>query len=116
MATVKGVLSELTTALRGQHLSASADPRRLNPPCVWLSAASVEHNLLGGGGTVRVDLYLIAPDHGVDQALDHLDSMLTKVLKVVDPATETSLNEAVTLPTGGGPMPAFRVTTDIETC
>lgn len=116
MSTVKGVLAELTTTLRGENLVASADPRRLNPPCIWLSANRLEHNLLGGGGTVRVDLYLIAPDHGVDQALDHLDDMLTRVLKVIDPDAETSLNEAVTLPTGGGPMPAFRVTTDIETC
>lgn len=113
---IKRAVADVEDALRDAGLNASPDPRFLNPPCVWLSANAVDHNLLSGGGTVRVDCYLIAPDHGVDRVLGVLSDMLDKALGVLDPAAETSLNEAVTLPSGGGPMPAFRVTVETEIC
>ncbi|AWY04758.1 hypothetical protein PQC61_gp12 [Gordonia phage Emperor] len=113
---INDAVAEVETALRGAGLAASADPRQLNPPCAWVSATGLTHELLSGGGTVRLDVYLIAPDHGVTAALDVLSTLLDKALDALDPATETSLNEAVTLPAGGGPLPAFRLTVEREIC
>lgn len=109
-------LDTLTAALKAVDLRAAVDPRDLNPPCVWVAPRSMSHELLSGGGTMRADLYLIAPDSGAAQALRTLSGLLDLVLAVVAPDADTSLSESVTLPGGGQPLPAFRVTVDLETC
>lgn len=113
---VAAELDRVVTLLRGNAIRASVDPRDLNPPCVWVAARTLAHDLLGGGGTLRAELYLIAPDTGAGRALRTLTTLLGQVLALVDPDADTSLGEAVTLPGGGQPLPAFRVTVDIETC
>ena len=112
MATVKEALAHVEGLLRDQGLTVSADPRRLSPPCAWISASRVSHDRDFGGGVVRIDVYLIAPDHGVHEALDHLDDMLTHTLRAVTPSADTIVNETVNLPTEDRAMPAFRVSVD----
>ncbi|WP_069160078.1 hypothetical protein [Nocardia altamirensis] len=113
---ITAVLGGVVAALRRAGVRAGVDPRDLNPPCAWVTGRSIAHDLLGGGGTVTADVYLIAPDTGAAQALWALSGMLTKALTVLEPDGDTSLSERVTLPGGGGPLPAFRLTLDIETC
>ncbi|AVJ48758.1 minor tail protein [Gordonia phage SallySpecial] len=112
---VAAAVEAVRADLAGAGLTAAADPRALNPPCVWLSATSIALDRLEGA-TVRVDCYLIAPDHGADRALVTLSDMLTRALEVITPVTDPSLNEAVALPAGGGPMPAFRLSADVTLC
>ncbi|MGW0247924.1 hypothetical protein ACWDYH_14950 [Nocardia goodfellowii] len=118
MATfdIASILEGLADELKAAGVRAAVDPRDLNPPCAWVVARSIAHELLGGGGTVAVEVYLIAPDSGAPQAYRTLTDLLDKALTVLEPDADTSLSEAVTLPGGGGPLPAFRLTVNIETC
>ncbi|MCP2281066.1 hypothetical protein [Nocardia amikacinitolerans] len=118
MATfdVAAMLDGLAVELRAAGVRASVDPRDLNPPCAWVVGRSIAHELLGGGGTVTADVFLIAPDAGVPQAYRTLTGLLDLALTVLEPDADTSLSESVTLPGGGGPMPAFRLTVNLETC
>ncbi|WP_024794196.1 hypothetical protein [Tomitella biformata] len=110
-AVIGGVIDELKSA----GLSATAEPADLNPPCAWVAVDKVEHSLLCGGGVVRVRIYLIAPDVGTMQAHRTLSEMLDKALTVIDPDQDTVLDEGIRLPAGGGPLPAYMVTAEIET-
>ncbi|WP_330182821.1 hypothetical protein OHB26_03660 [Nocardia sp. NBC_01503] len=113
---VAALLDIVVSQLRAAGIRASVDPRDLNPPCAWVAARTVAHDLLGGGGTVTADIYLIAPNIGVPQALKTLTGLLDQALTVIAPDADTSLSERVPLPSGGDPLPAFRITVDLETC
>ncbi|MBF6085296.1 hypothetical protein IU485_28405 [Nocardia cyriacigeorgica] len=116
MIDVAGVLDQVVATLAAGGVRASVDPRNLNPPCAWVVGRSVAHDLLGGGGTVTVNVYLIAPDAGTPQAWRTLTELLNDTLAVLDPDADTELSESITLPGGGGPVPAFLVSVDIESC
>lgn len=113
---IAAAAEDVVASLRSAGLRATVEPADVNPPAAWVTARTMAHDLLGGGGTVAIDVYLIAPDTGTAQALRTLSSLLDKALTVVDPDADTSLAEAVTLPGGGQPLPAFRVTVNHETC
>lgn len=109
------LLDELVDLIDEAGLRVTIDPRNVNPPAVWISPRQIAHDLLAGG-TVTVDLWLIAPDNGTPAALKVLSEMLDVVLSVVDPDAPTSLAESLALPDTPAPLPAFRVTTELETC
>ncbi|MFC4127387.1 hypothetical protein [Nocardia rhizosphaerae] len=117
MSTPLPVLLDELVALITEDagLRASIDPRNINAPAVWVSARQIDHDILAGG-TVTVDLWLIAPDTGIPNALGVLSEMLAAVLSVVDPDAPTSLAESVRLPDAPAPLPAFRVTVNLENC
>ena len=108
------VLEQLGRLLTEAGVPADADPRNLRPPCAWLSLRTLDPNILTGG-TVRVDVFLIARDAGVAAAHAALSDMLTRALTVVDADEPIALDQSVTL-SSGGPLPAYRLTTDIEFC
>ncbi|MBF6483845.1 hypothetical protein IU431_06695 [Nocardia otitidiscaviarum] len=109
-------LEDVAAQLRAAGVRASVEPRDLNPPCAWVVGRSLAHELLSGGGTLTADVYLIAPDTGIMAALAALTELLDLALTVIEPDADTSLSESVTLPGGGGPLPAYRLTVNLETC
>ncbi len=97
---------------------ASLDPRDVNPPAAWIAGRRAEQITLCGDPAVIVcDIYLIARDAGIPDALESLEAMsssLTEQLAAAGVGIESiALDEAVTLPSGGGPLPAYRFTVKI---
>lgn len=114
---IPAVCADVTAALAAAGVErVTTDARDLNPPGVWVSPRVLAHDLLGGGGTVTLDLWLVAPDTGTPQALATLSDLLALVLAAVDPDADTDLAQSVTTPNGSGPLPAWRVTLDVESC
>lgn len=110
-AAVAAIVDELKTA----GVAATAEPNVLNPPCAWVTARSVSHDLFVGGGTVHLEVYLIAPDNGTSQALRTLTDLLDRALTVLDPDGDTDLSAAVTIPGTAAALPAFKLSVDYET-
>lgn len=108
------VLEQLARALTAGGVQADADPRNLRPPCAWLSPRTLDPNIMTGG-TVGVDVFLIARDNGAIAAHTALTDLLDKALAVVDADEPIQLDQSVTLSTGG-PLPAYRFRTNIEFC
>ena len=97
---------------------ASLDPRDVNPPGAWIAGRRAENlTLCGEPAAIVCDIYLIARDAGIPDALEALDQMstsLTAALAAAGVGIESiALDEAVTLPSGGGPLPAYRFTVKI---
>ncbi|KQB84939.1 hypothetical protein [Corynebacterium oculi] len=113
---VNEALNSVVDALTKAGIAATVDPPRLNPPAVWVTARRLGRSVLGacGGYAVVVDLYLIARDTGIPRALETLDGLLTHTIEVMDEhqwdMDSSALDETVTLPSGGGPLPAYRLT------
>lgn len=109
---------KLISALGDIGIPASIDPPALNPPCAWIAARKLRARNLHGGFQIEFDIYLIARDTGIPESIRVLDSMLFDVVGMADThdfeITDTSLGEAVTLPAGGGPLPAYRVSLIVD--
>lgn len=106
------------TAVIDPAIPASLDPRDVNPPAAWIAGRRAEDlTLAGDPATIVCDVYLIARDAGIPDALESLEVMsssLTDVLATAGVGIESiALDEAVTLPSGGGPLPAYRFTVKI---
>lgn len=106
------------TELIDPVIPASLDPRDVNPPGAWISGRRAEDlTLAGDPATIVCDIYLIARDAGIPDALESLEKMsstLTARLAAGGVGIESiALDEAVTLPSGGGPLPSYRFTVKI---
>lgn len=108
-------IADVVTVLRDAGISASENPPMLNPPCAWVCARRIEEFLLCDGNTVVFDVYLISRAIEIPNALSDLSELLKKALSALgDYEIESvTLDENVTLPQGGGPMPAFKITVSI---
>lgn len=111
--SIRGALDQLAAGLAGVGIDASADPRDLDPPCAFLSAQTLDHNILCGAGTLAVDVYLIGGDHDPLAVYDVLDDLLRYALTVIEPVEPTEVNTVVDLPNGPH-LPAYRVRTTVE--
>lgn len=111
-------LEQVAAALEDHGVAATADPPRVNPPAAWLSARRLGRANLAGGHAVIVDVFLIARDSGIPAALESLEDLLGRALDAARAygleVTETDLAQSVTLPQGGGPMPAYRLQLEID--
>lgn len=111
---IKHALDTITTALREGGITATYDPPEIHPPGAWISARRLDRNVLIGHTAVVVDIFLIARDVGIPTAIMVLDDLLERALEVADRKVweieSTALDETVTLPHGGGPLPAYRLT------
>jgi hypothetical protein len=108
-------LDSVRAELSSVGIRAEVDPRDVNPPGAWIALNSIEHGqVMCGGGVVRTHVYLIVPDTGVAEATTQLSELLTSALRVFDPDDSTTAT-TVQLPGGGNPLPAFRLTIDVQT-
>lgn len=94
-------------------IPASVDPAEVTVPGAWISLREVAEFTICGGGTVLVDVYLIAPDTMPRDALRILSELAALAMGVLD-VEQMTTNDAVALPDGGRPKPAFKITTKIE--
>lgn len=108
-------LDMLRAELATVGVRAEIDPRDVNPPGAWLALNAITHNdVMCGGGTVQVYVYLIVPDNGIAQATTQLAELLTSALRVFDPDADT-ITTSVTLPNAGSGLPALRMTVEVQT-
>lgn len=112
-------LDYLVDVLQTAGIDATVDPPALNPPAAWVTAKRLDRSNLSGGWAVVADVFFIVPDNGIPHALLLLDDLLMTALDAINnddhlELTDTALDEAVTLPQGGSPLPAYRLTITIE--
>ncbi len=102
-------------ALNAVGVRAAVDPRNVNPPGAWVTATGFDPDIMCEleAGTVVADVYLVAPDLGTVAAHDALGVMLAPALTVVDAVGSIEIT-FLTLPGGGGPLPAYRIPTQMQ--
>lgn len=111
MAGILDTLNGISDALTAEGIRAAVDTRDLNAPCAWVTPNQATTGMyMCGSGELRVDIYLISPDHGYVRSLETLESLLSKALEVIEPDEPVSLSEAVVLPDSPNPLPAFLLT------
>lgn len=115
MIDVAQHLETVVSELRRVGVRASTDPAKVQLPGAWVSATQIDHNRLCGGGEITVSVYLIAQDRPAPIAHGILSGLLAKALGVIDPTEPTATGEAVVLSQSSQPLPAYRMTTTIET-
>jgi hypothetical protein len=106
---VKAAVVDLVDHLQANDMRAGPDMPQLTPPAVWVTVGAVQPELLSGGGTVQLQLYVLAPNAQPLDVLDVLDDHTQQLLQLVDsdgdivPATVATPDSRTTLP-------AYRVT------
>lgn len=111
-------LETIIAALKSGGIAATLDPRDLNPPGAWAAARRAEDFSLCNRPTILIaDVYLIVRDVGAPGALAALDELLELALDALGAAgigvTTVALDEALTIPSGGAPLPAYRLTVQV---
>lgn len=110
------ILARVVAALVAHGIAATIDPPLITAPGAWVSPVRLDDRTLYGDHSVVVDVYLIARDNGVPDALAVLDGLLADAIDAADDAdfqiehASSDLGTTVTLPHGGGPLPAYKLT------
>lgn len=117
--TVTDAVTYLVTVMKNAGVDATIDPPKIHPPGAWITARRLQDPNFRLARRVVADCYLIARDNGIPAALDTLDGLLNAALAAVDAdhrleLDTVALDEVVTLPHGGGPLPAFRISVYID--
>lgn len=100
-------LAPVVLALKEAGITANIDPSKLNPPCAWVTPASLEKAYLDGAGDLTCDVWLITADTGVFDSYVSLETMLGKALTVLEPDGEIILNTGIEM-SNGSVLPAFK--------
>ena len=109
-----GHLTGLADQLTAAGITASTDPRNLNPPCAWVSLDTLVFDRFGGDASGSAVVLLIAADAGMPTAADTLAGLLNRYLSTPGlPIPTTCAADTAALPSGGGPLPALRLTLPI---
>lgn len=112
---IADALDQLCVDLTTAGIHATQDPRELNPPCAWVMPREATSTTLAGGVVLAVDVWLIVGDHGYTRATRALSGLWDTASSLLD-IVDTSFADGVTLPAGGGPLPAWRISTTIQIC
>lgn len=110
------ILSALTRIVDAltPEIEATLDPREINPPSAWVAGSRAgDLTLSNEPSSIVADVYLITRDAGTPEAISKLGEMLEVALAQLAAGgigvAEIALDEAVTIPSGGGPLPAYRL-------
>ncbi len=109
---ITGALDYLRDELKRAGLDASADPQHVPIPGAWLQADGLNPLTLHGDHELRVNVHLVAPDHGTIRSLEQLQKMLDKALTVITPRSTIELDGYVDTPRGR--LPAFTIPTTLD--
>src|SRR5262245_8331180 len=100
-------MQQIADALTAGGVPTAIDPRDVNLPGGWLKRVSRLPDLLCGGETLQVQLWLIAPDIGTWDALGYLDDMYALAVDVLPPNSgNPSVDTTALLPDSATPYPA----------
>lgn len=115
--SILSALEHVVAALEPE-IPATLDPRNINPPSAWVAGRRAEDlTLCNRPSLIVADVYLIARDAGTPAALESLDEMLDLALDNLGAAgiavADIALDEGITIPSGGGPLPSYRLTVNI---
>lgn len=105
---------ELADALTEAGVKATLSRDRLQVPGAWVRPDTVTGFTLGGAGTARVSVLLVAPAAGSNdrEALADLSRLLDRALTVITP--DEDVDASVVLPHQNNNLPAFRLVTEID--
>lgn len=106
------VLGALADQLAAAGVPASTDPTQVPVPGCWVTVDTLDADRLAGDWTATAAIYVFAPDTGHMEAMTALSSMLATVAEVI-PSASRAVPDSLALPGHPGPLPAFRVTTDL---
>lgn len=103
----RDALAQIADALTAGGVPTAIDPRDVNLPGGWIKRVSRVPDLLCGGETLVVRLWLIAPDIGTWDALAYLDDMYDLAASILLPNTGVASTDATALlPDSPTPYPA----------
>lgn len=106
--------AELVAMIEAAGLNATADPRDLELPGVWVSPALIDYDRLDGDVYAGSwELYLIAPDNGPTVSLDILSDLATVVRRVLPFGEARSVSVQLSNHSPD-PLPALQVTIELE--
>lgn len=123
MRAVKAACDELLEWLNADDFTGSHyDPELVHPPAVWVQPRAIHSVTLGGSASLTVWLYLIVGGYETEQAMTLLDDGLDGLLELLErhglsfaeDETPITLTAAVALTSGAAPLPAYRLTVDLE--
>jgi hypothetical protein len=109
-------LADLGGSLLEQGIRSSPDPNQVPVPGAWLHPTSLSARSLGGGQTVRVEVWLVIPDPDQPWAeLLTLADQLDKALSVpyLVPVDDIDLDTTLTLPDNPS-LPAVLLAVDLD--
>lgn len=113
VAACRALAVDLTEA----GIPADVERARVNPGGAWITPQTVDLTTLGGDGTLRAHVVLVAPDTG--DLASHvvlaglLDKCLSDPVRLV-PAEPVDTGWAVVLPHTQTPFPAYRLPVDLD--
>lgn len=110
MGTISEEVTQVTRALHEAGLRATSDPGKINPPCVWVNLATIDHTYLAGQAELEIDLYFVTPDHGTLPAIRQLEQMISKARRVIDFTNPLEAMPVAVPSLGNTPIPALRTT------
>jgi len=104
----RDALQQIADALTAGGVPTAIDPRDVNLPGGWIKRLSRLPDLLCGGETLTVQLWLISPDLGTWDALGYLDDMYALAAEVLPPNSGSpSADATALLPDSATPYPAM---------
>lgn len=107
----------LAVDLTEAGVPADVERAKVNPGGAWVVPVSLDLTTLGGGGTCRAHVVLVAPDNGDLASHMLLAGLLDKCLSPpvgLVPADEIDTGWIVVLPHSQTPYPAYRLPVDLD--
>jgi hypothetical protein len=106
--SLAAAVADVLDTFRGAGVRAVDDIRDLNTPCVYVIPPEGAFRFDRDRLTIQWVAYLVVGNTGAPGATRALSELLDKVAGVL--AFTTFTRDAINDPTGGDPMPAYRLT------
>ena len=114
MADIGALTREVVDLLAAAGITATADPRDLNPPGVLVGPPSFEPHARLAGITATYTLWAVVPNAGRLAALDALGPLIDQVSGAI--RVDTAIPNDLLMPDGGDPLPGYQLTATVRTC
>lgn len=105
-----GAVADVVDRLKAAGIRATADPRDLNPPAVYVAPPELSFRFAKLTYDASWTLAAVVPNVGRKQALDLLGPLIESVLAVFPAITGGRAVDLTGGLDGGGPQPAYELT------